>query len=124
MSSLCLSIAALVYLYASIPFWWELEYYISKKKPKQNRLTERQDRHTDKLVAPPRRAHTSSDAPTGEWRTMSREESPAQLKGKKKSLWIHQSPSSGEHEGKAGQRALTKDTEKAEVQSSLKAVRR
>lgn len=36
------------------------------------------------MVSPPKRAHISSDAPTREWRIMSREESPAQLKEKGK----------------------------------------
>lgn len=55
---------------------------------------------------------------------MSREDSPAQVKEKRKNS-AHTKPSSGESERKAGQRALTKDTEKAASaeQPDLKAVK-
>ena len=58
-SSVCLSIAALVYVLSSIPFWCELKDYISKEKAKQNRLTDRQEDRQTKWY-PLREGHTSA----------------------------------------------------------------
>lgn len=101
---------------SSIPFWGELKDYISKEKAKQNRLTDRQtnwyplrERHTSAVMLP----HVNEEP---------RAQRTPQPRRKKKGKTLH---TSSPALGKAGQRALTKDTEKAlsAQQPDLKAVK-
>lgn len=106
----CVYPLQLVFTSSSISFWWELKDRVSKEKAKQNRLTDRQDRQTANWY-PLREGHSSA--------VMLPQVNGEPNESKKRKPRHIPSPSSGESERKAGQRALTKDTEKTAGWSNL-----